>query len=117
MCPHKKYSVAVTSSFTAAHWHDKTLSEAAHTHNFKYEVYLSGPLNEEGYLVDFRKLEERLNILSKSLEGRLLNDILRNPTTENLACWLFYEVKKTFPQIKKVTVREKENYFAAYEED
>lgn len=117
MSPHKKYSVCVTSSFTASHWHDKTLSEAEHKHNFKYEVLLSGALNDEGYLVDFRALEGCLNSLSKSLEGKSLNAVLKVPTTENLAQYLFAQIQKTYPQVKKVTLREKENYAAVYEED
>jgi 6-pyruvoyl-tetrahydropterin synthase len=113
--PDKILSITVASSFTASHWHDKTLNEGSHPHNFKYEVTLEGPLNEEGYLLDFRKVEEKLKQIDAKLEAAVLNDILRYPTTENLAVYIFREVQKDFPQITKVTVREKENYRATYQ--
>lgn len=111
----KTLSVTVCSSFTASHWHDKSLNEPKHPHNFKYEVTLEGPLNEEGYVADFRDIEAKLNQINALLEGITLNDILKYPTTENLAIYLFDEIKRDFPQIKKILVREKENYYAAYQ--
>jgi cysteine synthase len=37
------------------------------------------------------------------------------PTTENLAIYIFEEIAKTYPQITKVTVREREGFSATYE--
>ncbi|MDR0952844.1 MAG: 6-carboxytetrahydropterin synthase [Elusimicrobiota bacterium] len=110
----KIVSITVASAFSAKHWHDKTLNEAVHTHNFKYEVSLKGPLNEEGYLVDFRSLENFLNTLNAKLENRTLNDLMPAPTTENLAIYIFEETAKVCPMVYQVKVQEKENYYAAY---
>ena len=43
-----------TGSFTARHGHGGTLAEEVHEHTFCYEVTFHGPLNREGYLIDFR---------------------------------------------------------------
>lgn len=110
-----RFSITVSSAFTAKHWHDKTLNEPVHQHHFKYEATLAGPLNSEGYLADFRDLEAALAQISAALEGRLLNDVFPCPTTENLAAYIFEELAKEFPQTVKITVREKENYYASCE--
>lgn len=111
----KIVTITVSSSFSASHWHDKMLDEAAHPHNFKYEVTLKGTVNAEGFLVDFRAVEATLKRINARLEGTMLNDLLKYPTTENLAFWLFDEIKKEYPQLTKINIREKENFSAAYE--
>lgn len=108
------FKITVSSSFTASHWHDKSLNEPAHQHHFKYSVSLKGPLNDEGYLADFRQLEALLAQINAGLENRLLNDIFKYPTTENISYYIFTEVKKHFPQTAEVIVHEKENYSASY---
>jgi len=111
----KILSISVCSSFTAAHRHDKSLLENLHSHNFKYKVTLKGPLNDEGFVVDFRKLEESLKELNASFEGKTLNEILRYPTTENLAIYIFEKVAAKYPQTSKVEIEEKEGCSACYE--
>ena len=46
--------------FTATHGHGGTLNEAPHPHTFTYEITFHGPLNEEGYLIDFRTVQHAL---------------------------------------------------------
>lgn len=112
----KTFSITVSSSFRASHSHDKTLNEPSHFHNFSYDITLSAPLNEEGYIEDFRKVEQRLKEINSAFENASLNDILPLPTTENLAYYIFKKVKIFFPSAVKITLREKENYSASYEE-
>lgn len=112
----KIFSIKISSAFKAYHSHDKSLNEAAHSHNFKYEITIKGPLNDEGYIEDFRKVEEFLTQISQSLEGKNLNEVLPVPTTENLAYLIFTKVKAVFPGTCKIELREKENYLACYEE-
>jgi len=107
-------TITVASAFSASHWHDKTLNEPAHSHNFRYEAALKGALNDEGYLVDFREIEACLKKINTALEGKDLNALLRYPTTENLVIYLYNEIKKTYPQLIKVTLWEKDGYYASY---
>ncbi len=115
MNKNKTVSITVESSFRAAHWHDKSLNEPLHAHNFCYGVTLAGELNDEGFLVDFRALQTDLEKLNARLENKNLNELFQHPTTENLAIYIFEEVAKTYPQISKVTVNEKEGFSATYE--
>ncbi len=115
MNKNKNVSITVESSFSASHWHDKTLNEPPHNHNFSYGVTLNGEVNEEGYLVDFRALQASLEELNKTLENKNLNELFRYPTTENLAIYIFEQLSKHYPQTVKVTVKEKEGFSATYE--
>ena len=102
-------------SFTASHGHGGTLAEASHTHTFTYEVTFHGPLNEEGYLIDFRALQDFLGAhVAGKLNGADLNKLFENPTTEALAVWIFDTVKKTFPQISGVKVAEAPDRWITY---
>lgn len=112
----REIKISVKSQFRASHYHKGALNEPVHDHTFVYIVTLKGPLNAEGFLVDFRKVEEFLYELNKSLSFKVLNKIIPNSTTENVAIFLFNKVKVKFPQICKIQVFEKENYSVTYEE-
>ena len=112
----KDIKISVKSQFRASHYHDGALNEPLHDHTFIYTVTLKGPLNKEGFLVDFREVEKFLYELSKSLSFKVLNEIIPNSTTENVAIFLFNEIKEKYPQICKIQVFEKENYSVTYEE-
>ena len=110
----KTATIWVASGFKATHYHGGALNEEKHSHNFKYKIFLKGQLNKEGFLVDFREVEKLLNTINAHL--KVLNDIIPPATTEVLAIYLFEEIKKTFPQICRIELNEKENYGAIYEE-
>ena len=112
----KEIKISVKSQFRASHYHDGVLNEPLHNHTFIYTVTLKGPLNKEGFLVDFRKVEQFLCELNESLSNKVLNKIIPNSTTENIAIFLFNKVKEKFPQICKIEIFEKENYSVTYEE-
>ena len=112
----KTATIWVASGFKATHYHGGALNEEKHSHNFKYKIFLKGQLNKEGFLVDFREVEKLLNTINTRLENKVLNDIIPPATTEVLAIYLFEEIKKTFPQICRIELNEKENYGAIYEE-
>lgn len=112
----KELSIQVKSSFWASHFHTGKLNEEEHKHNFIYTIILKGKLNEEGYVEDFRKIEQVLQEQNLKLENTTLNKILTYPTTENLAIYLLKEIKKSLPLAHKIVLQEKENYSVIYEE-
>lgn len=112
----KDIKISVKSQFRASHYHEGALEEPVHDHTFVYIVTLKGPLNDEGFLVDFRKVEEFLYELNSSLSFKVLNKIIPNSTTENVAIFLFNKIKEKYPQTYKIQVFEKENYSVTYEE-
>ena len=101
--------------FTATHAHGGTLNEAAHTHTFTYEVTFHGPLNKEGYLIDFRVLQDFLaRAVTSPLEKANLNTLFENPTTEALAIWIFNTVRAQFAQLTCVKVCEAPDRWITY---
>jgi 6-pyruvoyltetrahydropterin/6-carboxytetrahydropterin synthase len=80
-----------------------------HGHSFKLEIAVSGPVDEHtGWLIDFGVLDELLQPLVARLDHRCLNDLagLENPTSENLARWIWQAVKPTLPSLASVIVYE-----------
>lgn len=101
--------------FTATHGHGGTLAEEKHTHTFTYEITFHGPLNAEGYLIDFRTLQDFFaRQINPLLEGKDLNTLFQNPTTEALAVWLFETLQEQFPQIHRVKVAEEKDRWITY---
>ena len=112
----KDMKIAVKSQFRASHYHEGALDEPMHDHTFVYIATLKGKLNNEGFVVDFREVEKFLYELNKSLSFKVLNKIIPNSTTENVAIFLFNKIKEKYPQICQIQVFEKANYSVTYEE-
>lgn len=82
--------------FDAAHFLPtyKGKCEHLHGHTYKLEVVVEGKVGKKGMFIDFNELKEIVhsNIL-KRLDHKNLNDILNLPTAENIASWIFNELK------------------------
>ena len=101
--------------FTASHGHGGTLAEDPHSHEFAYEITFYGPLNNEGYLIDFRVLQDFFaQQINARLNGADLNTLFQNPTTENLCVWIFDTVQKKFPQLYQVKLSEEPDRSVTY---
>lgn len=80
----------------------------------------SEKLDELGMVCDFTILKEVLNKVVDELDHKYLNDLEPfksvNPTSENLARYIFEDVSRARPDfnIKKVTVWETETSSASY---
>ena len=63
---------------------------------------------ETGWVMDFAALKACFGPLEDRLDHRLLNEIegLENPTSENLARWIWRELKPALPGLSKLVVRE-----------
>ncbi len=66
-----------------------------HGHNYLLEVTVSGPLHDNGFIIDFWDLDKFVQPLVDLLDHRTLNDIpgLGNPTAEYIADWFFMRLK------------------------
>lgn len=103
--------------FAASHfltkYHGKC--ENLHGHNYKVIVSITGPVQDDGMVLDFK-------IIKKVVHGKVidridhthLNDLLENPSSENLAVWMWNELKGELPLLSKVTIFETEDYYAEY---
>lgn len=80
-----------------------------HGHSFKIEIYVSGEVEEKtGWIMDFADIKQAFQPLFERLDHHYLNEIegLENPTSENLARWIWQKMIISLPQLSKVVVRE-----------
>jgi len=115
------YEIKVEAEFSAAHklreYEGKC--ENLHGHNWKVEVCVkSEKLNNAGMVLDFKELKTELKKVIDALDHSYLNDISYfkkvNPTSENIAKFIFDRVKTKKLQPNKVTVWESETTSASY---
>ena len=63
-----------------------------HGHSFVIELWVRGTVGgRSGWVIDFADITDAFRPLHEQLDHRLLNDIegLANPTSENLAIWIW----------------------------
>lgn len=80
-----------------------------HGHSFKIELTVSGPVDPEtGWFIDYGDIDEIWAPLYDMLDHHYLNEVegLDNPTSENLARWLWDRIRPKLPQLSRVTVHE-----------
>jgi len=80
-----------------------------HGHSFVIELWVSGFVGaRSGWVIDFADIMDAFRPLHERLDHRLLNDIegLANPTSENLAIWIWERVSASLQGLSKVVVRE-----------
>jgi 6-pyruvoyltetrahydropterin/6-carboxytetrahydropterin synthase len=84
-----------TFSFDAAHklecYHGKC--ERLHGHTYSFSLTVEGPQDPEGMVMDFVELKRLVeeSVLSR-LDHAYLNDLIPQPTAENIAIWIWKSV-------------------------
>ncbi len=99
--------------------------ENLHGHNWRVRLKIKGArLDATGMLLDFGVLKKLLKECLDRLDHKFLNDTPPfdrvNPTSENLAKYLFDEMNKVLPAgvvVHEVTVWESEKCAATYDAD
>lgn len=80
-----------------------------HGHSFRCEVHVGGAVGQgTGWVMDFADIKAAFEPLHKQLDHNYLNEIegLSNPTSENLARWIWTRLERELPGLSAVLVRE-----------
>ncbi|RJP27629.1 MAG: 6-carboxytetrahydropterin synthase QueD [Candidatus Omnitrophota bacterium] len=116
------FSIKVEGYFSSAHnlraYYGKC--EELHGHNWKVEVVIaSKTLDKIGMLMDFKIIKAELNRVLDKLDHKYLNETPYfkkiNPTSENIAKFIYDALIPKFKKLKSVTVWENHTCCATYE--
>lgn len=80
-----------------------------HGHSFKVEIVVAGECDSKlGWLMDYAEISRRFRPIWKKLDHRYLNEIpgLKNPTSEEIAVWIWKKLKPKLPLLAEVVVAE-----------
>ncbi|MFA5146783.1 MAG: 6-carboxytetrahydropterin synthase QueD [Candidatus Omnitrophota bacterium] len=117
------YEIKVKTTFSAAHnlRNYRGKCELLHGHNWQVEaVFAYETLGKDGLAVDFREAKKVLRGVTERLDHGYLNRApffkKTNPTSENIARFIYGRVKAKNGNIRSVSVWENENSCATYSE-
>ena len=115
------HSVKVEAYFSAAHKlrNYKGKCESLHGHNWKVEVVVVRfKLDKAGMAMDFKALKTELKKVLERLDHSYLNSMAyfkkANPTSENIAKYIYDTLRARIKDISTVTVWESDNSAATY---
>jgi queuosine biosynthesis protein QueD len=80
-----------------------------HGHTYRVVVTVTGPVDPKlGWVMDFGDIKDAWRPIDAELDHHYLNEIdgLENPTSENLAAWIWDRLLPTLPQLSSIEVRE-----------
>jgi 6-pyruvoyltetrahydropterin/6-carboxytetrahydropterin synthase len=108
-----KMELRKTFQFEAAHLlpnlPKKHKCRRLHGHSFQAEIVVVGECDPKlGWLMDYADIAEAFKPLWEKLDHRYLNEIpgLENPTSENVAVWIWERLKPKLPLLTEVIVAE-----------
>jgi 6-pyruvoyltetrahydropterin/6-carboxytetrahydropterin synthase len=89
-----------------------------HGHSFRVEIHMRGTVDREtGWVMDFADIAATFQPLLDRLDHKYLNDIegLENPTSENLARWIWQRLQPGLTQLSKIVIQESYESGCIYE--
>ncbi len=80
-----------------------------HGHSFKVDVVVAGPCDPRlGWVMDYADITKAFKPILEKLDHYYLNEVpgLENPTSENIALWIWRELKPRLPLLTEIVVAE-----------
>ena len=87
-----------------------------HGHSFKVQICVEGPVNNQGWVIDFGEVKNICGPIINELDHSYLNELpgLETPTSENISIWLWQKIKPTLPLLSSIEVKETCNSSCLY---
>ena len=99
------YELIIQDHFSSAHYlrEYEGACENLHGHTWRVEVAIAGEAtNRIGLVMDFKEMKAKLKTMMDRWDHVCLNELEEfqdmNPSTENMACYLYGEFKKELPK-------------------
>ena len=119
------YEVTIETHFSSAHRLRQYEGECERLHGHNWNVRISvasEELDDLGMVIEFKELKQATKTLMDRFDHQYLNEVPPftelNPTTENIARYIFDELSKTINtnliKVHKVAVWESPNSYASY---
>lgn len=80
-----------------------------HGHSYRVRITVQGPVHPDaGWVMDFGDIKRVFNPILEQLDHQYLNEIdgLDNPTSENIARWIWVRLKAELPQLSRIEISE-----------
>jgi 6-pyruvoyltetrahydropterin/6-carboxytetrahydropterin synthase len=80
-----------------------------HGHSFQITLIVCGDVDKKmGWVIDFADIKQAFKPFYEQLDHHCLNDVegLENPTSENLAHWIWRHLKPVLPQLCRIEIKE-----------
>jgi 6-pyruvoyltetrahydropterin/6-carboxytetrahydropterin synthase len=80
-----------------------------HGHSFKVEIAVTGECDKKlGWVMDYAEISKAFKPIWERLDHFYLNEVtgLENPTSENIAIWIWAKLKPKLPLLTEVVVAE-----------
>ena len=80
-----------------------------HGHSFKVTIFVEGPVGDStGWIMDFGDIKSAFAPIYQQLDHHNLNDNqgLEHPTSENLAPWIWHQLKPRLPLLSGIQIKE-----------
>jgi len=108
------FEIYINQEFEAAHFLPGHQGKCAnlHGHTWRVELTIRSETLNDGMVTDFIEVKEALN--EALPDHTLLNDIIPNPTAENLSAYFYKRLKGRISGLVKVVVWESANLGAAF---
>lgn len=79
-----------------------------HGHSFWVRVSVDGNLNNLGWVIDYAEIKSACGPIIEELDHSYLNEVpgLSNPTSENIAIWLWDAIRPKLDILSEIEVKE-----------
>ncbi len=80
-----------------------------HGHSFQVEIVVAGECDPKlGWLMDYAEISRHFQPIWEQLDHRYLNELsgLENPTSEEIAAWIWKRLKPKLPLLAEVALAE-----------